>query len=191
MDETEKLIRGYEDSGLLTQQCSHTIRITRFCDPDYAVAYICKEFRGSLLKQAKEAYDFLMLNNRKKSVIAGLKRIDTMDYPEEAVKEALLNAVIHRDYTFSGSILINITDAEIEIISLGGLVNGLSELDVMNGISQSRNPKLAEAFHNLHMAESCGTGIRRIFSLYDGSTRKPQLMIAENSFRIVLPNINF
>ena len=131
-----------------------------------------------------------MLNNKTKSVFSGIDRIDKTDYPEEAIREALLNAVVHRDYGFSGSIIVNINSRSIEIISIGGLVPGLAEEDIMNGISQPRNRNLAEMFHRLKYIESYGTGIRKILSLYSDSSVKPAIVVTPNSFRISLPNRN-
>ena len=77
------------------------------------------------MKQLEDVYRFIDLNNRIKSTFFGLDRIDVRDYPEEAVREALLNSMVHRDYSFSGSNLINIYEDRIEFVSLGGLVSGL------------------------------------------------------------------
>ena len=65
---------------------------------------------------------------------------------EVSLAEALLNALVHRDYSFSGSIIINVNDARIEFISLGGLMPGLSLEDIHSGISQPRNHNLADSF---------------------------------------------
>ena len=56
--------------------------------------------------------------------ISGLEREDHWDYPQPALREALLNAVIHRDYSYGGSIIINVNKKEIEFISIGGLASG-------------------------------------------------------------------
>ena len=79
---------------------------------------------------------------------------------------------------------------EIEFISIGGLLPGISKEDIQNGISLSRNPKLAEIFHRLRFIEAYGTGIRRIYSLYKNCSRKPEISVTNNSFRMVLPNMN-
>ena len=131
-----------------------------------------------------------MLNNKTKSVFSGIDRIDISDYPAAAIREALLNAVVHRDYGFSGSIIVNINSKCIDIISIGGLVPGLAEEDIMNGISQPRNRNLAEMFHRLKYIESYGTGIRKILSLYSDSSVNPTIIVTPNSFRISLPNRN-
>ena len=102
----------------------------------------------------------------------------------------LLNALVHRDYSFSGSIIINVNDSKMEFISLGGLLPGLSTEDIRLGVSQPRNKKLAEIFHRLRLIESYGTGIRRIFKLYASCPVQPSIEATTNTFRIVMPNMN-
>ena len=97
---------------------------------------------------------------------------------------------MHRDYSFSGSIIINVNDSKMEFISLGGLLPGLSTEDIRLGVSQPRNKKLAEIFHRLRLIESYGTGIRRIFKLYASCPVRPSIEATTNAFRIVLPNMN-
>ena len=106
------------------------------------------------------------------------------------MREALLNAIVHRDYSFSGSIIINVNDNEMEFISIGGLLPGLSPDDIRSGISQPRNKKLAEIFHRLHLIESYGTGIRKIYALYSSCSVQPRIEVTFNTFKIVLPNMN-
>lgn len=149
-----------------------------------------KEFGGSIFKQFEDAVNYLALCNKTSSVIKGVVRMDKQDYPEEAIREALLNAIVHRDYSFSGSIIINVTDYKMEFISLGGLIPGLSPDDIRSGISQPRNTTLAEVFHRLRLIESYGTGIRRIFNLYAKCSEQPQIEVTSNTFKIVLPNMN-
>ena len=78
----------------------------------------------------------------------------------------------------------------MEFISLGGLLPGLSTDDIRIGVSQPRNKKLAEIFHRLRLIESYGTGIRRIFKLYENCPVQPSIEATTNAFRIVLPNMN-
>ena len=111
-------------------------------------------------------------------------------FPRLKETEALLNALVHRDYGFSGSIIINVNDSKMEFISLGGLLPGLSTEDIRIGVSQPRNKKLAEVFHRLRLIESYGTGIRRIFKLYENCPVQPTIEATTNAFKIVLPNMN-
>lgn len=176
---------------LLSDQCTHSVKVAVFDNPANTIFIDRREFSGSIFKQLHDTYDYLMLNNRTVSVIHGLDRIDSIDYPPEAIREALLNALIHRDYSYSGSIIININKERMEFISIGGLLPGLSANDIMTGISQPRNPKLAQVFFRLKHIEAYGTGIRRIYDLYRNSDPKPEIAVSENTFRITLPNMNF
>lgn len=176
---------------ILSDQCAYSVKVAVFDDPSNTIFIDRREFFGSIFKQLHDTYDYLMLNNRTVSVIHGLDRSDSLDYPPEAIREALLNALVHRDYSFSGSIIININKERMEFISIGGLLPGLSANDIMNGISQPRNPNLAQVFFRLKHIEAYGTGIRRIYDLYRNSETKPDITVSENSFRITLPNMNF
>jgi len=181
----------YTNLGLLlSDQCTHTVKVAVFSDAQNTVFRDKKEFSGSIFKQLEETYNYLQLCNKNKVVINGLERTNHWDYPEAAVREALLNALVHRDYNYSGSIIININDNAIEFISIGGLLSGISPEDIQNGISLSRNSKLAEVFYRLNFIESYGTGIRRIFSLYQNCEAQPTISVTPNSFNIMLPNMN-
>ena len=175
---------------ILSDQCTHTTKIAVFSDEALTVFRDSKEFGGSVLKQFEDTINYLALCNKTSSVIKGVVRTDKQDYPEEAIREALLNAIVHRDYSFSGSIIINVTDYKMEFISLGGLLPGLSPDDIRSGISQPRNKNLAEVFHRLRLIESYGTGIRRIFNLYADCSEQPRIEVTSNTFKIILPNMN-
>ena len=175
---------------LLSDQCQHTTKVAVFGDTANLTFKDAREFGGSIFKQLDDTYSYLSLCNRTAAVFKGLERVEKSDYPEEALREALLNALVHRDYSFSGSIIINVNDAGMEFISIGGLLPGLSPEDIRSGISQPRNRKLAEVFHRLRLIESYGTGIRRIFSLYRDSPVQPKIQVTGNTFKLILPNMN-
>ena len=106
---------------LLSDQCTHTIKAAVFQGTDQVIFTDRREFSGSLMKQMNEVYEFIDFRNRTRSTIEKLNRIDTKDYPEIAVREALLNLLVHRDYSFSASALISIYEDRIEFVSIGGL----------------------------------------------------------------------
>lgn len=83
-----------------------------------------REFSGSLMRQLDEAYDYIDFHNRTHATFQKLLRVDTRDYPEVAVREALLNSLVHRDYSFRASTLISVYDDRIEFVSVGGLLPG-------------------------------------------------------------------
>ena len=175
---------------IISDQCAHTTKIAVFADDENTKFRDSKEFGGSIFEQLDNAYAYLMLCNKTTAVFKGLERIEKVDYPEEALREALLNALVHRDYSFSGSVIINVNDKEMEFISLGGLLPGLSPDDIRSGISQPRNKNLADIFHRLRLIESYGTGIRKIYKLYANCSEKPRIEVTSNTFKIILPNMN-
>ena len=175
---------------LLSDQCKHTVKVAVFSDEQNTLPLDSKEFGGSVFQQLNECLTFLMLCYLNHDEIMGLQQIDHPDYPAIAVREALLNALLHRDYSFSGSIIININAKQMEFISIGGLLPGLNVKDICSGISQPRNRRLVELFHRLELTESYGTGIRRIFSLYADHPIQPEIQVTTNTFKIILPNMN-
>lgn len=175
---------------LLSDQCEHATKIAIFQGSDKTIFRDRKEFTGSLLEQLNEAYTMINLFNRTKATFSGLQRVDKLDYPQEAVREALLSCIVHRDYSFSGSTLINLYDDRIEFVSLGGLVSGLSMEAICMGVSQSRNPRLADVFYRMQLIESFGTGIGKILRLYSEEEKQPKFDSAKGAFRVILPNCN-
>lgn len=175
---------------LLSDQCPYTIKAAIFQGSDNGVFRERREFSGSLLKQLGEVFQFLDFYNKTKAAFKGMDRIDQRDYPEDALREALLNSIIHRDYLFSGSTIINMYEDHIEFNSLGGLVSGLSMDAIMVGISQSRNPNLAAVFYRMKWVESYGTGIKKIKQLYANLDRKPVFTAVEGAFSVSMSNCN-
>lgn len=185
-------VDGYYTNAalLLSDQCGHIIRCAVYEGTGKSKFKTRKEFSGSILKQLDDTFSFLSLNNNLRSTFDGLRRIDYADYPEEALREALLNAVVHRDYDYSGSIIINIYDDRMEFISLGGLVKGLTLEDIRGGVSQPRNTVIANVFYRLELIESYGTGIQRMLESYAGNGFEPEFAPAPASFVVMLPNRN-
>ena len=175
---------------IISDQCTHTTKVAVFGDDANTEFRDSKEFGGSIFKQLDDTYSYLTLCNKKVATFQGLERIEKADYPDAALREALLNALVHRDYSFSGSVIINVNDNEMEFISIGGLLPGLSPDDIRSGISQPRNKNLADIFHRLHLIESYGTGIRKIYNLYSKCPVQPRIEVTSNTFKIILPNMN-
>lgn len=182
----------YTNLGLLmSDECPFTIKIAVFEGKDKMNFLNRREVKGSIFKQLRETYEFLDMNNKLPAKIVGMNRIERNDYPKEAIREALVNALVHRDYSLGGSIIINIYDDRAEFVSIGGLVNGLEKKDLLSGLSLARNEKLANVFFRLHHIESYGTGLRRIMKLYEDYSVKPNIDVFPNVFVITLPNLNY
>lgn len=175
---------------LLSDQCVHTVKAAVFQGTDQSVFKDRREFSGSLIRQLNDVYEFIDFRNQTRATINKLLRLDTRDYPEIAVRESLLNLMVHRDYSFSASALINIYTDRIEFVSIGGLLPGIELEDVMVGLSVCRNQNLANVFYRLQLIEAYGTGISKIMRAYEGIDEKPVIETTKNAFKITLPNIN-
>ena len=175
---------------LMSDQCVHTIKCAVFEGSQKTVFKDRKEITGSLLDQLEEVYSYIDRYNRTRSEYRGLERIDRKDYPNEAIREALLNALVHRDYGYRASTLISIFDDRIEFVSVGGLLRGFSLSDVLLGVSVLRNPKLANIFYRLHLIEAYGTGLMKIQNTYRDARVKPMIETSDHAFKVTLPNIN-
>jgi ATP-dependent DNA helicase RecG len=181
----------YTNLGLLlSDQCTHTIKFAVFSGTKKGAFRTRKEIEGSVLRQMRSAFDFLSLSNNLAATFSGLDRVEQYDYPEMAVREAMLNAIVHRDYGFSGSIIVNLYDDRIEFVSLGGLVPGLRAEDLFVGVSQPRNEKLANVFYRLKHIETYGMGLRLIMQYYEHFEVKPEITATHGAFMLTLPNMN-
>ena len=160
---------------LLSDQCPFSTVCVRFANDSKDTIIGKSTLTGSLLHQMREAEAFLDADGTDAA------------WPPNAVREALTNAMIHRDYRYSGPTIVNLFRTRIEIISLGGLVPGLSSDDLLNGICQPRNPELANAFALLGWSQNCGVGIQRIMDAYADASDYPQLRVGPGSVAVVLP----
>lgn len=181
----------YTNLGLLlSDQCMHTIKVAIFQGTNQSEFKDRKEFAGSLFDQMENVYDLINLHNQLHATFDQLDRIDQRDYPPVAIREALFNLLIHREYSFSASSFISIYANRIEFTSIGGLVSGITLRDIKFGISVCRTPKLAHVFYRLKYIEAFGTGITKIMQAYENSDMTPQIKVSDNAFKIALPNLN-
>ena len=123
--------------------------------------------------------------------IQGMVRNTVEKIPEDAFREAIANALIHRTWDINAHIKVMMFDDRIEVISPGGLPSGISEQEYLKGsVSILRNPILGNIFYRLHIVEILGTGILRIKYAYKNSNKKPYFEIYDNSIKVILPIIN-
>lgn len=172
---------------LLSDQCPPIIKAATFNGQDQQAFQDRREFGGSLLKQIHDAYGYLALRNQNHATYEGLYRLDQSDYPAAALREALLNAIVHRDYAFAAPTLLSVYSDRMEFTSVGGLVPGISLEAVLLGLSVCRNPKLANVFYRLNLIEAYGTGLGKIQSAYAGYPQKPTITATAGAFKVVLP----
>lgn len=175
---------------LLSDQCPHTTKVAVFQKTAQPTFRDRREFSGSIIQQMNDIYHFLDYRNQTAAKFEGLLRIDQRNYPEMALREALMNHLVHRDYSFSASSSINLYEDRLEFISVGGLLTGMELDDVLAGISFCRNQALANVFYRLELIEAYGTGMARIRDAYQDFTAHPRIQVTKNSFNMILPNCN-
>lgn len=191
----------YTNLGLLvSDQCPHIIKCAVFSGTDCLDFQDREEFSGSVFKQMNEAYRYIEFNNHTAATFNGLYRHDQRSYPPVALREALINAVVHRDYSsVAVSTKISIFADRIEILSYGGLPKDISLEMALNGVSACRNPKLANIFYRLKLIEMYGTGFSKMQAgyankdtmsdTYNAYARQPSFEAFEGMFKVTMPNL--
>ncbi len=120
--------------------------------------------------------------------IEGFNRVKKELIPREAFREAIANAIVHRNWDINSYIQISMYEDRIEITSPGGLPTGISKEDyISKNISILINPIIAGVFYRLNLIEQFGTGIKRIIKEYEDSFAKPKFDISQNYITIILP----
>ena len=157
------------------------------------------EFEGSILLLLQNTENFIKVNTKKKWKKGNESRIEMPDYPERAIQEVLVNAIIHRDYAVIGSeIHIDIYDDRIEIYSPGGMFDGsfIQEQNIMEISSLRRNPIIADLFNRIHLMERRGSGLKKIISSYKNAInytqeKEVEFKSTQKDFKVILKNLNY
>jgi ATP-dependent DNA helicase RecG len=158
-----------------------------------------KEYTGGLVELLQDGIGFIMRNSKKAWKKLPDRRVELPEYPERAVTEGLVNALIHRSYTELGSeVHIDMFDDRLEIYSPGGMVDGtiLDNKDVTPVPSKRRNPVLADIFNRLNYMERRGSGFKKIMDDYKFQENyteklKPEFYAKYDSFILTLYNLNY
>ena len=157
------------------------------------------EFEGNIIYLLKASLDFVKRNSKKMWKKGPVYRIEYPEYSERAVQEALVNALIHRDYSVVGSeVHVDIYDDRLEIYSPGGMYDGtfVQDLNPLNVSSTRRNPIIADVFARMDLMERRGSGLRKIIEAYEAEENykkelKPEFKSTESSFTTILKNLNY
>ena len=123
-----------------------------------------KEFTGPIYEQVDDAYHFILRHINLGAEINGVYRSEEYELPIKAIREMVANAVVHRSYLDEACVQVCIFDDRIEVLSPGMLYGGLDIATAKMGKSRCRNEAIAEAFHYMHIIESWGTGIPRLYN---------------------------
>lgn len=150
-----------------------------------------REFTGPIYEQIEEAAAFVLRNIRLGAKIEGLIRKESYELPVEAIREMIINAHCHRNLIENSCVQVAIYDDRLEVTSPGGLYNGLTYEDILNGHSKLRNRTIANVFNQMGLIEAWGTGIKRIISLSEiYGLPSPKIQEFDSMFRINLYRTN-
>jgi len=138
----------------------------------------------SIIKATKQVLDKIELENKTKTQITSKERIDTRLWNGIALREAIINAIVHNDYSHEVPPKFEIFDDRIEITSAGSLPDLLSQEEFFEGFSIPRNQEIMRIFKDLELVEHLGSGIPRILEAYPQQCFK----FTENFLRMTFPN---
>ena len=150
-----------------------------------------KEYNGSIIALLENADSFIKNNSKMSWKVVGMERQELEEYPITARREAIVNALIHRDYQILGAeIHIDMFDDRLEITSPGGMFDGslIQNLEIKNIPSMRRNIVIADVFSRLHYMDRRGSGLSRILESYTDSIQKPKFISDSLSFTVIFPN---
>jgi ATP-dependent DNA helicase RecG len=146
----------------------------------------------SVLSQYDGAIEMFIKHYPEIEKVEGIQRIKKQPIPYEAYREAIANAIAHRNYFISSNIKIEMYNNRIEIISPGGLPSGVTKENYLNdNLSVPRNTILSQVLYTLGIIEKFGTGIRRMNDAYFGYDKKPAFVIQDRFIKVILPNVLF
>ena len=146
---------------------------------------------GSVIEPglADRAWDFVRRNTEPSSRLEGPRRIDRWEYPEEAVREVLVNALVHRDYGIDGTdVMLALFSDRMEIVSPGRLPNTVTVEGMKSGLRHARNPALVNVMRDYGYVDARGMGVRNkvIPAMRDHNGTEPDLVADEHRFTVRL-----
>ena len=144
-----------------------------------------REYTGPLWEQIEEAFQFVLRNIHLGATIVGIYRQDIYEIPPDAIRELIVNAMVHRSYLDHGMIQVAVYDNRLEITSPGKLPMGQTLERMKEGYSKIRNEALAHAFSYMNLIEHWGSGIPRIIEKVKAAgLREPEFIGGEIDLRI-------
>jgi ATP-dependent DNA helicase RecG len=147
--------------------------------------YDRKDVRDDLLTQLNEAMAFLKKHLNVRSEIHEINRHEIYEIPLDALREAVVNALVHRDYSMRGTnISVNVFDDRVEVVSPGGFPKGITKSN-FGRESVRRNLIIADLFHRMDKMEKVGSGIRRMRDLIKIAGLKDLVFESDTFFRVI------
>jgi ATP-dependent DNA helicase RecG len=147
-----------------------------------------QDITGRLAQQVEQAEAFILRNTRLSTTIEGVQQADRREYPRAVIREAVVNAVVHRDYSLEGAqILLYIFDNRLEIRSPGTLPNSVTLKNIRTHYSKPRNETIARVLLNLGYVNRLGSGVPRMIRLMREHTgREPDFEVGSAQFLVRL-----
>lgn len=175
------LFFALEPQKFVEQSC---ITCVRYQGSSMASVIDRKDLQGDLLSLVDEAESFVKRHTRLAYRFNGFKRIDVEEYPFNAVREAIINAVCHRNYFLKNNVFVNVFDDRIEVVSPGGIPFGLTLKEVMNK-SFPRNKLLLKLFKRVNEVERLGSGLNKMKKLMkEHGLKEPVFEEGKASFQV-------
>ena len=144
-----------------------------------------REYTGPIWEQIDEAFQFVLRNIHLGATIVGIYRQDVYEIPPDAIRELIINAMVHRSYLDHGTIQVAVYDNRLEITSPGKLPMGQTMERIKEGYSKIRNEALAHAFAYMNLIEHWGSGIPRIiYKVKAAGLREPEFIGGKIDLRI-------
>ena len=152
---------------LLADENGNSMKLAKYAGTDRYELISNNEYGYCcLLTATQKMLDKLDVENKVSSVITPTGRHDTPQWNKIAIREALINAVVHNNYSYGSPPKVELFSDHLEITSIGRIPDGLSRDDFFNGVSMPRNKELMRVFRDVEMVEALGSGMLRIMRTY-------------------------
>mgnify|MGYP003571316537 CR=1 FL=1 len=172
---------------LLSDQNSLVFNVGKFLGDDVVELKELSTYSNqSLIKTAFDIIEKIESYNINVTTIESPKRHEKKSFDSVSMREAVVNAIVHSDYSYENTPTFRVFDSHIDIISVGGLPEGIEKEEFLNGYMSPKNPQLMKIFRDLGLVEHMGTGILRILSKYE----KDIFIFSQNFIKVSFPLIN-
>lgn len=161
---------------------------SRFSGISGRTAIASQDCTGTLFEQFEMAFAFILKHLHHSFIVRGKKREEKLELPEIAIREALLNAVVHRNYHNQAPVKIAIYDNRIEIFSPGDFPGPINTSNLLSGLTYIRNPGISKIFRQAKYIEKLGSGFNNLFQSYENwGLKDPEVIEGENYIKCLLP----
>lgn len=161
---------------------------SRFSGVSGRIAIASQDCTGPLFEQFEMAFAFILKHLHHSFIIRGKKREEKLEIPEIAIRETLLNAIVHRNYHIQAPVKIAIYDNRIEIFSPGDFPGPINTSNLLSGLTYTRNPGISKIFRQAKYIEKLGSGFNNLFHSYENwGLKTPEVIEGENYIKCILP----